>query len=232
MVTFSLRTLGAVLLSLAVCCTTLGPSHRGTTSSVLSAKAQARKTVKVAQKVPNGIGYYCGSAFLIRVTSTKDGKFTGLYLTAKHVVDEKTETTVLFYRPNDPKNYYARVRQETIRKHPLFDAATFQVTGLPAFLAKPVPIAPTMPARGEWILSAGYAGCDKLVTHPGIVVGLDLQPRLGPCLVSNAKTAKGMSGGPVLNKKGEVVGITVARDGPRKHFAVSVHVLKSWLEGN
>ena len=230
--TSTLRVLGAVLLSLAVSCTTLGPSHRGTTSAALSAVAQARKTIKVAQKNPDGPGYYCGSAFLIRVTPTKDGKFIGLYMTAKHVVDESTKTTVLYYLPGDSRRYYARVRHETIRRHPSFDVATFEITGLPAFLAKPVPIAPKMPARGEWVLSAGYAKCETLAMHSGFIIDLVLVKRAGPCLMSNARTFKGMSGGPVLNKKGEVVGITSMRGGPNEHFSVSVHVLKSWLEGN
>ena len=229
--TSTLRVLGAVLLSLAVSCTTLGPSHRGTTSAALSAVAQARKTIKVAQKNPDGPGYYCGSAFLIRVTPTKDGKFIGLYMTAKHVVDESTKTTALFQRQNDPTKYYARVRQETIRRHPHFDVATFEITGLPAFLAKPVPLASKMPERGDWILSAGYAKCELLAMNSGNIIDLVLLKRFGPCLVSNAKTTKGMSGGPVLNAKGEVVGITSAKDGPRRHFSVSVHAVMAWLDG-
>ena len=226
--TSTLRVLGAVLLSLAVSCTTLGPSHRGPAS--LSAAAQALKTVKVAQEDPNSTGYFCGSAFLIQVTPTADGKYTGLYLTAKHVVDEKTATTVLYYRPNDTKRYYARVRQETIKLHPFFDAATFKVTGLPKFLAKPVPVASEMPDRGDWVLSAGYAKCDTLAIHSGFIIDMVLLKRLGPCLVSNAKTIVGMSGGPVLNVKGEVVGITVAKY-LHEHFSVSVHALAAWLKG-
>jgi S1-C subfamily serine protease len=224
----TLRVLGAVLLSLAVSCTTLGPSHRG----AQSATAQAYKTVKVAQEIPNAVGYSCGSAILIRATPTKDGKFTGLYLTAKHVVDEKTKTTVLYYRPNDLKRYYAKVRLETIKPHPYFDAATFEVTGLPEFLAEPVPIASEAPDRGDWILSAGYANCEQLAIHSGFIIDMVLLKRFGPCLLSNAKITKGMSGGPVFNKKGEVVGITVAQGKPNEHFSVSVHALSSWLKGH
>jgi S1-C subfamily serine protease len=225
----TLRVLGAVLLSLAVSCTTLGPSHRG---AAQSATAQAYKTVKVAQEIPDASSHSCGSAVLIRATPTDDGKFTGLYLTAKHVVDLTTKTTVLYYyRPNASKKYYAKVRQENIKHHPFFDAATFKVTGLPGFLAKPVPIASEAPNRGDWILSAGYANCDRLAIHSGFIIDLVLLKRFGPCLLSNAKTVGGMSGGPVLNIKGEVVGITVAKGKPNQHFSVSVHALADWLKG-
>jgi S1-C subfamily serine protease len=227
MVTFSFRAIAAVLIAFAVSCSTLGPSHR---ESSQPAYSQAIKAVLVAQETPSGEGHYIGSAFLIRVTPTDDGKYTGLFLTAKHVVDESTKTSVIFYKPEDTKQYYARVRLETIKQHPIFDAAVFEITGLPECFASPLPLTQEEPAVGDWVLSFGYSGPQKPEAHTGYLTGSAWLTRLGPCLISSAKVINGMSGGPVLNRKGEVVGITVAKGYQGEHFSISVHLLSFWLE--
>lgn len=223
---FSCRALGAVLLAFAVSCSTLGPSHRDT---IQVAYNQAVKTVLVAQETVDGSGHYIGSAFLIRVTPMENGKFVGLFMTAKHVVDLSTKTTVVFFRPKDPNRYYARVQPETIKRHPLWDAAVFKVSGLPAFFAKPLPLTKKAPSIGDWVLSYGYTSPDSPECHTGNLTGSAWIESFGPCLVSNAKTLHGMSGGPVLNKAGKVIGITVAKNDRGDHFAVSVHALDFWL---
>jgi S1-C subfamily serine protease len=226
MVKFSCRALGAVLLSLAVCCSTLGPSAR---IDPAVAGEQARKVVLVAQAVPDGPGHYIGSAFLIRVTKGDGDKYTGLFLTAKHVVDQSTKTTVVFRRAGDPKRYYATVRLETIKRHAAYDAAVFTITGLPSFFAKPIPLASGAPSVGDWVLSSGYSDPEKREVHAGYVMGAVTLQGFGPLFTSNGRIVHGMSGGPVLNQKGEAVGIVVARSSERHQYSVIVHELKSWL---
>ena len=224
---YTFRALGAVLLAVAACCTTLGPADRGYSRP---AEYQASKTVKIAQEAGGG-NYYCGSAFLIHVTKDSRGTYTGLFLTAGHVVNLKSQTTVLFQQRGDPKKkYYARVDLKTVITHPRWDAAVFQVPGLPAFLALPLPLAKNLPTMGQWVLSAGYANCGPLAWYPGAIQGSGVLPVFGPCFASNARIIGGMSGGPVLNTAGEVLGHTVARGGKREHFFVPVHVLKAWLK--
>lgn len=219
------RALGAVLLAVVACCTTFGSQTPHTSQP---AYREALKTVKVAQQSPTGKGYWCGSAFLIYVTEDTKGRTVGHFLTANHVVDLKTETTVLFRRPGDPKKYYARIRLDTIKRHPVWDAAVIQVVGLPPFFAKPLPLASRV-VPDEWVLSAGYANCDKLSLFYGHARGLHMLDGFGPCIMSDAKIIVGMSGGPVLNKKGEVLGHTVAKGGDNEHFFIPVHVLRVWL---
>lgn len=223
-----LRVLGAVLLSVTACCTTLGSPSRPSRSLTEPAYREASKTVKVAQRAPSGEGYYCGSAFLIFVTKDSKGKTVGHFLTAKHVVDLKTQTTVLFKRPGDSRKYYARVRLETIKPHPLWDAAVFQVTGLPEFFANPLPLAAKV-VPGEWLLSAGYADCGPLAAYKGHAKTVYFLNGFGPCYMSDAKVVGGMSGGPVLNKKGEVLGHTVAKGYKNEHFFIPVQLLSVWL---
>jgi S1-C subfamily serine protease len=224
------RALGAVLLSIAVGCSALGPSSGRSTLN--SPRAQALKTVLVAQEVPNGVpGHFIGSGFLVHVTKRPDGKYIGTFLTAKHVVDLNTPTTIVLRRPNDPRRYYARVKLETIKRHKTFDAAMFVVSGLPEIFAKPVPIASAAPTVGDWVLSSGYSTPTQREIHAGhvIVEGIKL-PRFGQCFMSNGRIIRGMSGGPVLNRKGEAVGIVVAKDGDNEQYSVSLHALKAWLK--
>lgn len=219
------RALGAVLLVVTACCTTFGATDQRVSQP---AYREALKTVKVAQQSPTGPGYWCGSAFLIYVTEDSKGRTVGHFLTAKHVVDLKTETTVLFRRPGDPKKYYARVRLDTIKMHPVWDAAVFEVTGLPPFFAKPLPLASGV-VPDEWVLSAGFANCGNLSMFYGHARGLHMLDGFGPCIMSDAKILVGMSGGPVLNKKGEVLGHTVAKGNDNEHFFIPVSLLRVWL---
>jgi hypothetical protein len=168
---------------------------------------------------------------LVHVTKRPDGKYIGTFLTAKHVVDLNTPTTIVLRRPNDPRRYYARVKLETIKRHKTFDAAMFVVSGLPEIFAKPVPIASAAPTVGDWVLSSGYSTPTQREIHAGhvIVEGIKL-PRFGQCFMSNGRIIRGMSGGPVLNRKGEAVGIVVAKDGDNEQYSVSLHALKAWLK--
>lgn len=220
-----MRRLPAFLLVLLVCCTTLGPSDRG----LHEAESQASKTVMVAQKdEAEGDGHYFGSAFLIYATKNDRGTYTGWFLTAGHVVNLKTETTALFRRRGDSKKYYARITLDTIKTHPKWDAAVFQVTGLPSFFAQPLPIAKNVPMPNQWVLSAGYGGPD-LAMYLGQVRSMHTLPLFGPCFMSDARVLAGMSGGPVLNIDGEVLGHTVAKGSDNEHFFIPVQLLRVWL---
>ena len=229
MTTFRARVvLGVLALILPSCVTPLGQASN---LAVARVQEEALKTVQVFQQDPTSSSHhFCGSAFPIGAIRKPDGKYSLLFLTAKHVVDLSTETIVVWRFPKDAKKYYARVNVLLINQHPQWDAATFIVHGLPVKFAKTVVLAGYLPKLNSWVISAGHAECKTLVMHTGTVTGATHLPSFGPCIVSNALVITGMSGGPVFNRLGSVLGFTVAKGGDHEHYFLSVAALKPWLK--
>jgi len=139
----------------------------------------------------------------------------GLLITALHVVEAATELTVTF--PGVPPHPGVVVAADVDA-----DLAVLRVTrsGLP-----PLPIAPPETTRvGDEILVMGYPlasilGAYEVTVTRGIVSAL--RTDLGMIQVDAAMNP-GVSGGPVVNARGEVIGVAVSglRTGQQVNFAV------------
>lgn len=98
---------------------------------------------------------------------------------------------------------------------------------LPAWL----PLASSDPTVGAKVTAVGYPLGGPLTTTHGKVLGYGADP-VGwsslPMLVNDAPIEHGSSGSPLINDRGQIVGIVYASDGDR--FAVPVNVLRKALD--
>lgn len=217
----------AVALLLPSCVTPIGNASE---TAQRLARSEGSKAVKILQaSETDPTRHYCASAFPIDRIKTKDGRYSVLFLTCKHAIDKSTKTIIVWRFDGDPQNYFATVDLTLVTKHPKWDSAWFVVRGLPAKFAKTCSLSKTLPHKGQWVLSAGYALCRNLQMYTGTIDSAGYLPKFGPCMRSNAEVFGGMSGGPVIDRRGKVVGYTVAKGGPHQHYFIPVAVLASWL---
>jgi len=155
----------------------------------------------------------------------------GTYLTAGHVVElEDSPVEVQLFVPGSLEPRYVMEVVKVVR-HPDYDAALLTVEWLPVEFASPFEVSAWQPVAGEWVMSGGYARAGLLVLHDGYVAGSAMLPGFGPATQSTAWTIGGMSGGPVVDASGRLVGMTVARgsDGT-EHFFLRIEALREWLQ--
>lgn len=98
---------------------------------------------------------------------------------------------------------------------------------LPAWL----PLASSDPSVGAKVTAVGYPLGGPLTTTHGKVLGYGADP-VGwsslPMLVNDAPIEHGSSGSPLIDDRGQIVGVVYASDGDR--FAVPVNVLRKALD--
>jgi serine protease Do len=87
---------------------------------------------------------------------------------------------------------------------------------------------------GEWVTAIGHPwGVTGAVTS-GVVIGEGSQfpemPKQGEWGVVSLHMRPGHSGGPLVNNRGQVVGINTMITGPDVGMAVPVHVVKAFLQ--
>ena len=134
-----------------------------------------------------------GSGFIVRAD--------GLILTNAHVVNDADEVMV---RLKDRREYRAKV----LGADKLTDVALLKIDAkdLPA-----VSLAPPQPARvGEWVLAIGSPfGFESTVTAGVVSATRRSLPGDGfvPFIQTDAAINPGNSGGPLINMRGEVIGI-------------------------
>jgi len=129
----------------------------------------------------------------------------GYILTNNHVIDKAEKVVVKL--PSDDTEYPAKV----IGKDPPMDIALIKID------AKRLPTAPLGDSDrlevGEWVVAIGNPfGLDSTVTA-GIVSAKERRIGQGPYdsfIQTDAKINPGNSGGPLINMRGEVVGINSA----------------------
>ncbi len=171
--------------------------------------------------LPEGSGQ--GSGFIIRAD--------GLVLTNHHVVRDASDIRI---RLMDDTEHEARV----IGAFAQLDVALLRFDP-PA----PQPVAPLGDARaldiGEWVIAIGNPfGLGHTVTA-GIVsakgrrdiVPAGREPNMAPFIQTDASINPGNSGGPLINVRGEVVGINTAINaaGQGIGFAVPIDMVKTIL---
>ena len=141
----------------------------------------------------------------------------GLILTNNHVVGRHTPVVIL---QNDGE-YEARL----IARDPDVDLAllSIQATGL-----TPLKPAPTPPRIGEMVFAFGHPWGQRNTVTRGIVSALvSAQNRRGdslPVIRSDAPLAPGNSGGPLVNARGELVGINAMIVGGDQSVSIGASV--------
>lgn len=130
----------------------------------------------------------------------------GYILTNRHVIEGATDVTIL--NPNDTEKHLVAT---VIAESESPDLALLRCDDL---ATDPLPLAETMPRPGSEVMVLGYPG--------GALLGLELKntdgkvtskadPKLdGGCFLFSAIANPGNSGGPILDKSGNVVGVVVA----------------------
>jgi serine protease Do len=163
---------------------------------------QFRNQVPRRPQQPRGFAQGAGSGFII------DAK--GFILTNNHVVDDATRIEVKIAGMEDEGNLSAKV----IGTDVLSDTALIQLTELPD---RPLPVVKfgdsAQLAPGDWVMAIGNPFNLSNTVTVGVVsaVGRPQQTavaqRFEEMIQTDAAINRGNSGGPLLNLRGEVVGI-------------------------
>lgn len=151
----------------------------------------------------------------------------GRILTNQHVVGNLSQVEVLF---PDGASHTAKV----VASNQTLDLALLRVDAqdLPA-----VPIADSSQLRvGEMVIAIGHPWGQRGVVTLGIVSGngeiaVNGMGRKAQYIRSDVRLAPGNSGGPLLNARGEVVGINAMIFGGDLSVAIPSHVASAWADG-
>ena len=146
-----------------------------------------------------------GSGFII----TKDG----FILTNNHVVEGATKIEVQFFDEDDEEYYEAKV----VGRDPLTDSALLQLVQKPN---KDLTVAKfgdsSQMEPGDWVMAIGNPFGLAHTVSVGVVSAtgrnaFDFTPgRRQPLIQTDAAINPGNSGGPLLNVRGEVIGVNTA----------------------
>jgi serine protease Do len=151
------------------------------------------------------ITFSAGTGFII----SRDG----LILTNNHVVQDATKIEVNLYGDDDDVRYAARV----VGRDPLTDSALLELTERPGRDLPEVKFGDSSQiAPGDWVMAIGNPFSLSHTVSVGVVSaarpgGLPVADgRSADVIQTDAAINPGNSGGPLLNIRGEVVGINTA----------------------
>ncbi|KKQ24763.1 MAG: hypothetical protein US40_C0001G0016 [Candidatus Roizmanbacteria bacterium GW2011_GWC2_37_13] len=162
----------------------------------------------------------------------------GLIITNKHVVSETDATYQVL--TNDKKKYNV----EKIYRDPLNDLAILKITIVPNSL-KSLKLGDSDNLKlGQLVIAIGTPlGEFTNTVTSGIISGLgrgitagspyeEFVEKLDNVIQTDAAINPGNSGGPLLNSKGEVIGVNaaIAQSGQNIGFAIPVNVVKNLIE--
>ncbi len=162
----------------------------------------------------------------------------GFILTNNHVVEGATKIAVSLYGEDDDQEYDARI----VGRDPLTDSALIELTEKPDHVLSEVKFGDSGQMQpGDWVLAIGNPfGYDHTVSV-GVISGVERDFPVAPSrsvrvLQTDAAINPGNSGGPLLNIRGEVIGINTAiiSDGARQGnigigFAVPSNTVRELL---
>jgi serine protease Do len=136
----------------------------------------------------------------------------GFILTNNHVVEDATKITVSLYGSDDGQTYEARV----VGRDPLTDSALIELTEKPDHTLPEVKFGDSAQVQpGDWVMAIGNPFNLAHTVSVGVVSALErpfpvAEGRSAQVLQTDAAINPGNSGGPLLNVRGEVIGINTA----------------------
>ena len=146
----------------------------------------------------------------------------GLILTNNHVVGRRTPVVIL---QND-REYESKL----IARDPDVDLALLSIDATDLTPLQPASVSPRV---GEMVFAFGHPWGQRNTVTRGIVSALvSAQNRRGdtlPVVRSDAPLAPGNSGGPLVNAKGEVVGINAMIIGGDQSVSIAASVAKDFV---
>jgi serine protease Do len=146
----------------------------------------------------------------------------GLILTNNHVVGRRTPIVVL----QDDREYESKL----LARDPDVDLALLSIDATGLTPLQPAPISPRV---GEMVFAFGHPWGQRNTVTRGIVSALvSAQNRRGetlPVVRSDAPLAPGNSGGPLVNAKGEVVGINAMIIGGDQSVSIAASVATEFV---
>jgi serine protease Do len=144
----------------------------------------------------------------------------GFILTNNHVVEGATKISVSLYGEDEDQEYEARV----VGRDPLSDSALIELTEKPNHTLPEIKFGDSSQMQpGDWVMAIGNPFGYAHTVSVGVVSGLDrpfqvANRRQAQVIQTDAAINPGNSGGPLLNIRGEVIGMNTAiiTDGQRQ----------------
>ncbi len=136
----------------------------------------------------------------------------GFILTNNHVVEGATKIKVSLYGEDDDQEYDAKV----IGHDPLTDSALIELTQKPDHMLPEVKFGDSSQMQpGDWVMAIGNPFGLAHTVSVGVISALErpftvAEGRSAQVLQTDAAINPGNSGGPLLNLRGEVIGINTA----------------------
>jgi serine protease Do len=147
----------------------------------------------------------------------------GLILTNNHVVSRRSPIVLL----QDDREYESRL----VARDPDVDLALLSIDAAGLTPLKPAPVSPRV---GEMVFAFGHPWGQRNTVTRGIVSALvTAQNRRGetlPIVRSDAPLAPGNSGGPLVNAKGEVIGINAMIVGGDQSVSIASSVAVDFVK--
>src|SRR6478735_6734183 len=162
----------------------------------------------------------------------------GFILTNNHVVEGANKIEVSLYGEGEDQEYAAKI----IGRDPLTDSALIQLTEMPNHSLPEIKFGDSsIMEPGDWVMAIGNPFGLAHTVSVGVISGTQrpfetTQQRFAQLLQTDAAINPGNSGGPLLNVRGEVVGINTAiyTDAARQGnigigFAMPINVVRELL---
>jgi serine protease Do len=161
---------------------------------------------------------------------------SGLILTNNHVVEGATKVEVTFFEAEDGETYQAKV----LGRDPITDSALIELVERPSFELHVAQFGDSSQMRpGDWVMAIGNPFALGHTVTVGVIsaIGRPFMPVEGrpqDVIQTDAAINPGNSGGPLLNLRGEVVGINTAIVSDRPSnvgigFAIPSNVVRELL---
>ncbi len=206
-------------LILAQLCTlltiTISPAWAQDATALFSEYSNRIHQVRIIDRL-SGKQAGLGSGFLINAE--------GLLVTNYHVVSEYTDHPerydVEFVRLDGEKGPLSLVKVDVVN-----DLALLRLDQAPGYF---IELATTLPAHGESIYSIGNPHDLGWTVVPGTYNGITAHS-LYERIHFSGSVNPGMSGGPVLNQAGQVIGVNVATAGNQLSFLVPLNRLNEFI---
>ena len=165
---------------------------------------------------------------------------SGLILTNNHVVEGTSRIQVSLYGEDEDQLYEARI----VGRDPLTDSALIQVTDKIDHLLPEIKFGDSSQIQaGDWVMAIGNPFGFSHTVSVGVVSGIgrdyrvtDNGSRRARVIQTDAAINPGNSGGPLLNLRGEVIGINTAIYSDERQqgnigigFAMPINVVRELL---